>query len=424
MTKLQVIGGEVYGPPKPKPPLRSRAALMRWLGKARGPVALLVVSPAGLSGVNRLFGLAAGDALIDEARTIGVEAAPEDAVVARLAGGKTAVAVAASDSAVTAAAAWRLRDATEAEDRDGPQITIRIGGVWVPETGSKGARPDVMVEAALTAYEDTIGGGVSLIELDDAGEPDRIEFARRALAAIQSGDAQIALQPVVAADGSGRVMFREALLRIRGPKGEEIPAGRFMPALERFSMTEEADIAALKLVFEKLAEQPDLRISVNLSGHSIRRPAWRATFEELAEKAPDCAARLIVEVTEEAALAHAVEAADLFTMIRSCGAALAIDDFGAGRTSFSHLRDFRFDMVKIDGGYIKGIDQKPDNRMLVAALVAIARQFDMIVIAEHVETASEARALRQQGVDGFQGFLFGRPALVWSEGAKIARSFA
>ncbi|MEO1613890.1 MAG: EAL domain-containing protein, partial [Pseudomonadota bacterium] len=150
---------------------------------------------------------------------------------------------------------------------------------------------------------------------------------------------------------------------------------------------------------------------------------WAAEFERLAARAPACAERLIVEVTEEAALANASETAGLFAMIRARGAALAIDDFGAGRTSFSHLRDFRFDMVKIDGAFIREIDRKPDNQMLVSALVAIARQFDMMVIAERVETAVEARALRALKVDGFQGFLFGRPALIWSEGSQISESY-
>lgn len=421
---LKVIDGKAYGPPKPKTTLRSRAALMKWLAKDRGPVAMMLVSPAGLTGVNRLFGLAAGDALIDDTRAVIAETAPENAMIARFAGGKTAVAMPISGSGDTAAAARRLRETAEAGERDGPALTIRVGGVWAAETGPKGARPEMIVEAALTAYEDTTAGGVSLIELDSTGEPDRHAIARRALAAIKDGDAHIALQPIVASDGSGQVMFRESLLRIHGPNGEEISAGQFMPALERFSMTEAADIAALKLVFDRLAKQEDLRLSVNLSGHSIRRPGWQTEFLALAAAAPDCAARLIVEVTEEAALANASETAGLFAMIRAHGAALAIDDFGAGRTSFSHLRDFRFDMVKIDGGYIRGIDQKPDNRMLVSALVAIAQQFDMIVIAEHVETAAEARALRQLGVDGFQGFLFGRPALVWSEGSNVARNFA
>ena len=76
-------------------------------------------------------------------------------------------------------------------------------------------------------------------------------------------------------------------------------------------------------------------------------------------------------------------------------------------------------MVKIDGGYIRGIDHKPDNKMLVSALVAIARQFDMTVIAEHVENAAEARVLRSLEVDGFQGYLFGRPALVWCDGEGV-----
>lgn len=422
MPQLIVIDGNKTVDRKPAPRLRSRSEMMRWLAKARGPVVMMLIAPADLRGVNRLFGLEAGDALIMNLRRRLSASRPKGAVIARFPGCKTGIALPCPDSATAAILARKLRDEGCGEGPDSIRSAVRIGAAWVGETGPEGAPPDLIVEGALSAYDGTSDGGVSLIELDRISDTDTLSVARRALNAIRSGDIHIALQPVVSSDGSGQVLFREALLRLRSGDGGEIPAGRFMPALDKLGMTEEADIAAMRLAFDELMRDPALRISVNLSGASIRRNGWPQAFEELAASAPDAAERLIVEVTEEAALSNASETAGLFTLIRARGAALAIDDFGAGRTSFSHLRDFRFDMVKIDGDYIRGIDQKPDNRMLVSALVAIARQFDMMVIAEHVETAIEARALRALKVDGFQGFLFGRPALVWSEGVSLSRS--
>jgi EAL domain-containing protein (putative c-di-GMP-specific phosphodiesterase class I) len=107
--------------------------------------------------------------------------------------------------------------------------------------------------------------------------------------------------------------------------------------------------------------------------------------------------------------------------LRVRGVSLALDDLDTGRTSCQHLLDFRFDMLKIDGGFISGIDQSPDNQILVSALTGIGRQFDMMVIAEYVETAQEARVLRNLGVDGFQGYLFGKPTLIWDKGQSSNR---
>lgn len=422
MTKFIVIDGDRDAPEGPAPRLKSRASLMKWLSKDRGAVVLMLIAPADLGGVNRLYGLDTGDALIRDVRRRTARHAPKGALISRFAGGKVAVAVRCSCSSEAATLAKKFRVDAAGDGPDVARNAVRIGAALAPMTGPGGLPADMIVEAALASYDDTLDGGISLIELDRVAEVDGMAMARRALNAIKAGDARIALQPVVAADGSGRVLFREALMRITDADGAEVSAGRFMPALDRLGMTEEADIAALELAFAELARDPSLRISINLSGASIRRTGWPRAFEDLAARMPDCVERLIVEVTEEAALANASETAGLFAMIRARGAALAIDDFGAGRTSFSHLRDFRFDMVKIDGEFIKGIDQKPDNKMLVSALVAIARQFDMMVIAEHVENAIEARALRELEVDGFQGYLFGRPALVWSEGEDVAES--
>ena len=390
---------------------------------AGGAVVLLIVSPEALGAVNRVYGYDAGDEILSMLTRRLFAAAPKDAVLARLAGAKFAlvVPVGAPEAALAAADAIydKLAGGSGGAPEGGLAAEPRIGVAWA----EGGARPTDMIAAALAALDRARRMG-TLIEIDGidargAGGGDLVE-ARVALHAAAKGLASIALQPVVSSEGEARVMFREALIRVPGPGGAPLAAGRFMPALERLGMTEEMDLAALRLAFEALARDPGLRVSVNLSGASIARRRWPDALSALARQAPRCAERLIVEVTEEATLADSAAAAGLFAAIRAHGAALALDDFGAGRTSFSHLRDFRFDMVKIDGGFVRGIDQSADNRMLVSALVAIARQFEMMVIAEFVETEAEARALRALGVDGFQGFLFGRPENWRSAGANVS----
>jgi EAL domain-containing protein (putative c-di-GMP-specific phosphodiesterase class I) len=109
------------------------------------------------------------------------------------------------------------------------------------------------------------------------------------------------------------------------------------------------------------------------------------------------------------------------TGLQRRGISFALDDFGAGQTSFRYFRDFSFDMVKIDRQFIANVHRDADNQILVRALVMIARQFDMFVVAEGVELAEEAAWLRQHGVDCLQGYLFGVPVTVPAPGRAEAR---
>lgn len=91
------------------------------------------------------------------------------------------------------------------------------------------------------------------------------------------------------------------------------------------------------------------------------------------------------------------------------GLAFALDDFGAGMTAFRYLKDFFFDLVKVDGIFTRQIDRNPDNQVIAEALISVAHQFEMFAIAEGVETEAEAAFLRDCGVDCLQGYLFGVP---------------
>lgn len=428
MVGFLVLNGAFGGAAAARPPrsgrvIPGRDALRAGLRRVSGPAAMIVATAGALGGVNRIYGHEAGDRLIEGAAARLAAAAPDRSVIARLSGAKYAVLTSVASPEAAHDLARDLADAMAAASA-GPSVDPRLGVAWTPSLSP--GQEEALIAAALGALDRARADGaeIEVALLDDEAERDALGRARRALDAIRAGAVSIALQPVVASDSSGRVLFREALIRVSGPDGSPVPAGAFMPELERLGMTEEADVAALTLAFETLAREPATRVSVNLSGAAMTRRRWPEAFAALAAAAPDCAARLIVEVTEETAIARAGAAAALFMLIRAHGAAIALDDFGAGRTSFRHLRDFRFDLVKIDGTFIKGIDSSADNRMLVAALVAIARQFDMMVVAEYVETAAEARVLRSLGVDGFQGFFFGRPALVWSGPAASGQEVA
>ena len=395
--------------------LRDRAAIMSALKGSRR--LLMIVSAPGLKILNRIQGIEAGDALLVElGRTI-INAAPAGATVGRLAGAKLSVACSASKRDQALSILGELSDSISLYTNT--SIPVHIGAVWSEDAIELGE----MIEAAMMALDDARSNGAQGSELAEVGtvHKDDMRIAREALDAIRAGAASVAMQPVVDAQTPGRVMFHDALIRLTRPNGDLVCAGEFMPALEKLGVTSEADIAVLNMAASDLADDPSLRASVNVAATSLARPGWRTAFLNFADRAPEAAERLIVEVSEDAALSDISAATELFMQLRVRGVSLALDDFDTGRTSCQHLRDFRFDMLKIDGGFISGIDQSPDNQILVSALTGIGRQFDMMVIAEYVETAQEARVLRNLVVDGFQGYLFGKPTLIWDKGQSSNR---
>lgn len=236
--------------------------------------------------------------------------------------------------------------------------------------------------------------------------------AQAAMRALAADGLSLACQPVMRADVPGQVAFHECLARLATPGGPRATAQSFMPQLERLGMAPHVDRQVLTLALAMLAEQPRARLSINVSPHTMQDAEWGRLFDHATARAPGLADRLIVEVTETAAMLDGGRTARFIDRLREAGAALALDDFGAGHTSLISLRDFRFDIVKLDASFARGIATSADNRFLVGQMVAIARHFDMMTVAEGVEQPHEPRILADLGVDCLQGYLFGQPAIL------------
>ncbi|MCC5984739.1 MAG: EAL domain-containing protein [Rhodobacteraceae bacterium] len=235
--------------------------------------------------------------------------------------------------------------------------------------------------------------------------------------ALKHRRAMLAFQPVVQARMPKRAAFFEGFMRLLDDQGRVIPAADFIGAIENSELGRRVDCLALEMGLEQLARDPALRLSVNMSARSIGYPGWLTALERGLRVDPSIGERLILEITEGSAMLMP----DLVTVfmqdMQERGICFALDDFGAGYTAFRYLKEFYFDIVKIDGQFIRGIHQDPDNQILAQALVSIARHFDMFTVAENVETAAEARFLVDIGVDCLQGFHFGAPSatLPWQQ---------
>lgn len=229
--------------------------------------------------------------------------------------------------------------------------------------------------------------------------------------ALQKGRVRLAFQPVVLAADPGRTAFWEALVRVLDDKGRVIPAKDFMGAVETQELGRMIDCAALELGLQTLARHTDVRISVNMSARSIGYPRWMRTLKKGLQLSPTVGERLILEITESSAMLVPEIVTAFMDDLQREGIAFALDDFGAGFTAFRYFKDFFFDIIKIDGQFIRNIHRDPDNQVLTRALLSIARQFEMFAVAESVETAEEAAYLQSIGMDCLQGYLFGAPSL-------------
>jgi EAL domain-containing protein (putative c-di-GMP-specific phosphodiesterase class I) len=234
----------------------------------------------------------------------------------------------------------------------------------------------------------------------------------------------LAYQPIMQAQDPRKTAFYEGLIRILDETGRIIPARDFIGAVEARELGREIDCLALEAGLASLAEYPGLRLSINMSARSIGYPRWVRTLDAGLARDRTMGERLILEITESSAMLVPEIVIAFMDDAQARGISFALDDFGAGYTAFRHFKDFLFDIVKIDGQFIRGIHADPDNQVLTRALVSIARNFDMFTVAESVETEQDARFLIEAGVDCLQGYFFGaptaRPAWLAEPSRKLA----
>ncbi|WP_371224616.1 EAL domain-containing protein [Roseovarius sp. 2305UL8-3] len=230
-------------------------------------------------------------------------------------------------------------------------------------------------------------------------------------AAVRHKQVMLAYQAVVPARNQSKPAFYEGLIRVLDETGRIIPAKDFIGAIETTETGRIVDCLALEKGLHVLSKYPCIRLSINMSARSIGYSRWMRTLKRGLGKDPTIGERLILEITESSAMLVPELVMGFMADLQSKGISFALDDFGAGYTSFRYLRDFYFDILKIDGQFIRGISQDPDNQVLTTALATIAEQFDMLTVAESVETPQDAAYLTAMGIDCLQGYYYGAPTV-------------
>lgn len=312
---------------------------------------------------------------------------------------------------------------TVVETPSGPiHVTVSVGAAAFPSVVRTAA--DAMTKADI-ALREAKQLGRDCFSLYDCSEQQQISnresmvIAERVQRAIREDRMRFAYQPVVDAH-THQPSHYEALLRMIEHDGTVVVAGQFMTAVEDLGMIRPVDRMVLEAGVKELAANPGARLALNVSGLTTTDRSWIRTAIALLRDNSDVAGRLMIEITETAGLEDVDACARFVATLRDLGCRVALDDFGAGYTSFRHLKQLAVNLVKIDGSFVRNIGQNPDNLVFVRTLIDLARNFNLETVAECVETEEEARLLAAEGVDFLQGYAFGKPELEieWPEPAE------
>ncbi len=231
--------------------------------------------------------------------------------------------------------------------------------------------------------------------------------------ALELGQFQVYYQPQVNLL-SGEIVGAEALLRWQHPEWGFVSPAEFIPLAEQTGLILQIDqwvlqTACTQLVAWNRAGLPPVRIAVNLSGRQFQQPNFSETVLHILLGAGADSHYLELELTERIIIQTAQKNIETLKKFKACGIQIAVDDFGTGYSSLNYLKSFPFDIIKIDGCFVRNIDRDSKNAAITSAIIQMAHSLNLKVIAEGVETEAELAVLRQYRCDAMQGYLFSRP---------------
>jgi diguanylate cyclase (GGDEF)-like protein len=296
------------------------------------------------------------------------------------------------------------------------QVRVSIGLVEV--------EPPLVVKDAISvadrACRDAKAGGAEALAVYQRGarafrdREQELRLVERLGAGVAPEGLFLVMQPILSLRTPFDALDFEVLVRMREPDGSVLPAGPLIAAAENNGRAAVIDRWVLANTLAWLERHRDALArtrfaTMNLSGASLNDERFAQDAFAMLRAAPRAAERLCIEITEGVALHDLANTRRFIERVRGFGAKLALDDFGAGYTSFSYLKELPAEVVKIDGSFAKSVNAHPANLAIVEAIVELARNFGMQTIAEWAEDCATVQALAGAGVDYVQGYAVSRP---------------
>jgi len=410
--------------------LKSHAARVQRYG-ATGAVLMLDLD--NFKYFNDSQGHGAGDELIIRIAQGLLTRLRDSDVLARLGGDEFAVLLPHEDEQETRIVAEALLQAVR--DQAMPlligeqrRVTASVGIARFDE-GEHLTAEEMMVNADLAMYDAKEDGRdrVACYRTEEHERPkieSRMKWGELIHDAIANDRFELLAQPIVSLGAAGPPQY-ELLLRMRDRHGDLIPPASFLYIAERLGLIRDIDRwvagTAIDMLAGQLGPGCDLRLEVNLSGHSIGDEQLLEIVERRLRETGVQADRLIFEITETAAVANIARAAAFAEHLSALGCKFALDDFGAGFGSFYYLKHLPFDYLKIDGEFVRHCAENETDRLLVSAIVQIARGMGKHTIAEYVTNQEVVDVVTRLGVDYGQGFHLGRPRPLGEHLAELRR---
>ena len=384
-----------------------------------GRGAVMVIDIDGLKAVNDRLGHQAGDTLIRRVAEILRERVRATDLVARLSGDEFAVLMPQTDTE----GALQLGEDLRAQVAEGLPLNLDLGDASISVGitmfgGQEGMGAEAVLVAADQAMYQAKGEGRNRIMLfhspgEDGGTAKRAQTtSARIRDALTHDRLRLATQPIRDL-ASGGIERYELLLRMTGDDGELLPASSFIEVAERSGMVQELDrwvvAQALEMIGEREQAGAPVSLHMNISGASMTDLSVLEFIERRLDEGGADPARCTFEITQTAKVEDYDTAAGFADRLTEFGCEVAIDDYGAGFGPFAYLQKVPFDVIKIDGTFIRDLPRNDADQLTVKAIVQIARGLGKRTIAEFVEDEPTAQMLRDYGVDMAQGFHLGRP---------------
>jgi diguanylate cyclase (GGDEF)-like protein len=403
----------------------SLAEAIEECARFRSSCAFMLIGIDHLARVNDAFGFDVADAVIAEvAKRIRARLRGGD-MLGRFSGNKFGLILRNCTVEDINIAAERFLAAVRDDvvpTKSGPvSVTVSIGAVSVPRYAKSAEEAINRAQETLDGAKSRRAGSFALWRPNverDAQRRVNIRVTDEIVTALNDRRIVVAFEPVVEAR-SRNAAFYECLVRMEQEDGSTLLAPDIVPVAERLGLIRLVDHRVLDLAIAELAAAPNVQLSLNISPDTTMDPDWLMSIESLMRAHPGVGERLIVEITETVAIRDVEDVRGFVTRLKNFGSRIAIDDFGAGYTSFRNLRKLGVDIVKIDGAFVQNIARSADDRAFVQTLIDLARRLQIKTVAEWVQDEESAVMLREWGCDYIQGRLIGlaAPERPWAPAA-------